>query len=214
MKVFGIVIFSVLFLVVCRFAMLLLAQAACFIYSRCSKKPTTIDENTQSFELVLSVGFLLLFLVGYSSMVLFLVRDNVIKDIEAYLIFSFVGLFSILWCYLRWDLNWKSVPYFDFSSNSIPVLSKKTIIFSFLVLVNFVYGFSQLKKIVNGSPIDTSVLAINSILIPGMIAFDRVLSHFCMLKRKHDEEKGKVKDKKINEVQKGKDKAIKGKKDK
>lgn len=55
-------------------------------------------------------------------------------------------------------------------------------VFTFVMIFSFYYGYVNLNKVINGGGLDVFIVVTNITIIPGIIAFDRVLNQISVLK--------------------------------
>lgn len=103
------------------------------------------------------------------------------------MIYTFIGVSAILWCYFNWELEWKAKP--KFGEEDIQIIVKKIFVFSAIMIFTFYQGYKQLNKQFSGEEIDLSITVTNITIIPGIIALDRVLNQIKSFKNKISESK-------------------------
>lgn len=133
-------------------------------------------EVSNKLYIPLSVFYLLFYLQCFIGAVYGVSTTSVL---ELYLIYTFIGVACVMWCYFKWDIKFLSVP--KFNSNSKEVALKKLIVFSVVFVISLYYGYSQLLKTLNNIEVNLSIVLANITIVPGMIAFDRVMSQLVSL---------------------------------
>jgi len=93
---------------------------------------------------------------------------------DLYLVLLSTGISSVLWIYFKWDLRLTSLP--KPNPNKEQVRIKKIIIFTCVMVFSFFLGYKQFMCLTTQEQVDITASLTNFSLVPGIIAFDRVLS--------------------------------------
>lgn len=154
-------------------------------------KKRTGPKLSLALSLVLLFAFLMTLLISIS--IVYFETD--LSSLDLYLAFSLTGLCSILWCYfdsniftsLLYDLE---NPQKGFFSTIKPVFaspenlaSKKTIIFSLVLIFSFILGYQQFSSYVTKKNVDVLYSLSNITVVSSMIALDRVMSQLHTLNK-------------------------------
>lgn len=142
--------------------------------------------NNIKFDLIISFLFLIGFIQAFIGATEGVFINRYLSNLEWYFVYTFIGVSMILWCYFSWEFKWNAIP--KFGINSKHIIIKKIIVFTFVMIFSFYYGYVNLNKVINGSELDVFIVVTNITIIPGIIAFDRVLNQISVLK-KHKETK-------------------------
>ena len=162
---------TLVLLFVFRLAFLTLYMILCKIFN---------VSNNVGTQMTLSGLFLIIYLQTWLGAVQGTFKNTeVINNIEAYLIYTFVGIAMIVWCYIEWDFEWKAIP--KFGKNNKHMKLKKIIVFTIVMFFVFYQGYCQLNNRLNGEEVDLLVVIANITIVPGIIAFDRVLNQITSL---------------------------------
>ena len=129
------------------------------------------------FNLTLSIAFFTIYLQGFLTAIKGIVGVTEITNLEWYMVYTFIGIAAILWCYFSWSFEWKAKP--QFAKNDSQMIVKKIIVFSALTLFVFCQGYNQLNMNF-GENLDKEkemlFKVVNITMVPGIIALDRVLN--------------------------------------
>lgn len=109
-------------------------------------------------------------------------KNNNFSNLEWYIIYTFIGISLMLWCYFSWDFKLKSIPRFGVDNVFITI--KKSFVFICVMTFSFYYGYKTLNKAIVGEEIDIVTSITNATIVPGIIAFDRVLNQIMVLKKR------------------------------
>lgn len=134
------------------------------------------DCNT-GFSLLLSIAFFLVYLQGFMGAIQGVMGKTDITNLEWYLVYTFIGIAAMLWCYFSWSFEWKAKP--QFAKNDFQMIIKKIIVFSAVMLFAFYQGYTQLDMNFGGNLDEEKEMLVkvtNITIIPGIIALDRVLN--------------------------------------
>ncbi len=185
MKIVSILIMSLALFCVIRIIMI-------WIYMIIEKK-YRVKDNEEKFDLCFSFCFYGIYLCCY-----FNAAENVstiykLSNLEWYIIYTYIGILSVVWCYFSWRLKWKARP--QFVKNERELILKKIIVFLAVMIEAFAYGYIQLNQKFSDTFVeDDKILLmaiVNITIIPGIIAFDRVLNQiklYINLKEKNSAE--------------------------
>lgn len=142
----------------------------------CTKKSINKDEK---FNASLSLGFILLFLVGFCCATLVVLQKKTFNDLEAYVLVICIGIYTILWCYFEWSGGIKQIPRISVDKRMIAL--KKIFVFSIVMVFSIFMGYLQMKKLIYENDVDIYILLANATLISSMLAFDRVMNQVHVL---------------------------------
>lgn len=157
-----------------------------FLYKLGEVKAENKEKTTNKFIAVMnllnpimySLGCLGVFLALWGiAVIMFGVprkTDDSLKNLIWYVIFTFFGVVSIIWCYFRWDFKWKAKIRFE--DDKTVMALKKIIVFGVVMGFAFYHGYKQMDAIFNDAKIDSTLTIYNVTLISGIIALDRVLN--------------------------------------
>lgn len=137
------------------------------------------DDSLKKRNVLFSTTFLAVYIFSFVISVDSLIINIVLSDLEEYIIFSFIGIASITWCYLKWELSWKAMPKIDDDNTMVAI--KKNFVFSMVMVVSFAYGYGQVKKVISKSDVDEVLIVTNATIITGVIALDRVFNQIISL---------------------------------
>lgn len=129
------------------------------------------------FDLLLSIGFYCVYVQTFLGAVQGVTNNNELSIAEWYFVYTFIGISSMIWCYFSWELKWKAKP--QFAKEKMQMVVKKIIVFALVMLFAFYNGYTQLNDNFGGEINEEKNLLItltNITIIPGIIAFDRVLN--------------------------------------
>lgn len=143
------------------------------VLSFCSILP----RGNEGFDLFFSIALLIVYLASFIGAVEGVISKVKIINLEGYLIYTFIGIASTLWCYFSWNLDWTAKP--QFMKNDSQMIKKKIIVFSVLMVFAFYQGYTQLDMIYGGkldAEKEMLVKITNITIVPGIIALDRVLN--------------------------------------
>lgn len=136
--------------------------------------------NNMKFDLGLSIFFLLGYIQALLGAMQGVSNVNELSNLEWYILYTFIGISMMLWCYFNWDFQFKSIPKLAINKKQMTI--KKIIVFILVMLFSFYYGYKTLDKAVIGEEIDLLITITNATIIPGIIAFDRVLNQIISLR--------------------------------
>jgi len=166
-----------------NFAIILLPSLIALVITRI---PFTLIYNSQKEEqkpferILLSFGILGSYIVIWAVIVqLYMNVKQVDDNLLWYCIFTYFGVVSIIWCYLRWDLKWKAIPKFE--ENKMLVALKKTVVFVIVMLFAFYHGYKQMDAAFRNLKVDDVLVVYNVTMISGIIALDRVLNQIAIV---------------------------------
>lgn len=136
-----------------------------------------LRDSNMGFNLPLSIAFFTIYLQGFLTAIKGIVGVTEITNLEWYMIYTFIGIAAILWCYFSWSFEWKAKP--QFAKKDSQMIVKKIIVFSALTLFVFCQGYNQLNMNF-GENLDKEkemlFKVVNITMVPGIIALDRVLN--------------------------------------
>lgn len=171
--------------------------------NKAENKEKTEDKFTtiinQLNPIMYSLGCLGVFFVLWGIAVVFFgvprQTDASLENLVWYVVFTFLGVVSIIWCYFRWDFDWKARPRFEVDKTVMAL--KKIIVFGVVMGFAFYYGYKQMDAKFNNVDVDNTLTIYNVTLISGIIALDRVLNQVSFVykkwKDKQEERKSKKK---------------------
>lgn len=136
----------------------------------------SISDNTK-FDLIMSIAFFFMFIQCFLGAVQGVTKNNELSNAEWYFVYTFVGISAMIWCYFSWELKVKARP--QFAKEKTQMIVKKILVFAVVMAFAFYHGYTQLnEKFGGGLDEDKKVLITltNVTIIPGIIAFDRVLN--------------------------------------
>jgi len=172
--------------------MLLVVRIMVVLLYGCLKKVFKLPDSSMGFNLILSIAFYIMYLQGFLGAVEGVMGKNNITNLEWYLIYTFMGISAMLWCYFSWDIGWKVKPQFAKEGFYVPI--KKVIVFSTVMVFVFYHGYTQLNTNFGGSFDEEKqmlTMVVNITMISGIIAFDRVLNQIAIICKKWKENKKK-----------------------
>lgn len=166
-------------------AIILLASLIVFIASRMFfvfvywflAKIFKLRTYNMEFDLLLSIAFYAAYVQTFLGAVQGVANNNELSIAEWYFVYTFIGISAMIWCYSSWELKWKAKP--QFAKEKMQVVVKKVIVFTLVMLFAFYNGYTQLNDNFGGGINEEKSLLItltNITIIPGIIAFDRVLN--------------------------------------
>lgn len=136
-----------------------------------------LSADTIKFDFFMSIAFYILYIQGFLGAVSGVTKNNELSNAEWYFVYTFIGMSSMIWCYFSWELKWKAKP--QFAREKIQMIVKKIIVFFLVMTFAFYQGYTQLDENLGGDINEEKKLLItltNITIIPGVIAFDRVLN--------------------------------------
>ncbi|MGE4214912.1 MAG: hypothetical protein AB7E42_09065 [Anaerotignaceae bacterium] len=167
MNIFLVIVLSVIMFMVFKFFMVVLEMFLSKFYK-------VENKSDVKFSLVLSIVFLLMYSALFIMAVEFFNHRNKFNDLEWYIVYTVIGIYTILWCYFKWKSNLQSIPVLN--DNNQEIALKKSLLFFLIMIFSFYYGYSQIEKIVSGKEIDMSLTIASVTIVSGIIALDRVLN--------------------------------------
>lgn len=177
MKFLFVLFVSVVLLVLCRFIYILIGGVLYRLISKLYNKVVSLktkDKSTRFTMSLMSIGvYLMLFFFTIDK---FMVEPNYI---DVYLLYTFMGILAVIWCYFKWDLSWKALPKFDIDSDIVS--AKKAVIFFLVTVFVFGYGYQQSQNIFFNKKLGVSMVLFNATVIPGLLALDRLLAQISNL---------------------------------
>lgn len=141
------------------------------------QKVFKLPDCNMEFSVLISLALLLIYLQAFLGAVEGVMGRTNITNIEWYLIYTFIGVMAIIWCYFSWDLTWKAKP--QFAKEELQMSMKKITVFFAVMLFAFYQGYTQLESNFGGALEEEKELVItltNITIIPGIIALDRVFN--------------------------------------
>lgn len=156
---------------------------ACAIRLLCIflKRVFKVNSNTKSY-VVYSITSCAAYLECYLGIAKNMATKKEFNSLEWYLLYAFIGVVLVLWCYFSWELKLISIPHIH-DARDKRITIKKIILYSVIVVVSFVYGYCSLNKMVTGQDINTTVIILNATIIPGIIALDRLLNQVVIYRK-------------------------------
>ena len=151
------------------------------LYSILKKIITKSTEN-MTFDLLLSLGFCLIYLEAFVSTAQGISNNNELSNVEWYFVYTFIGVSLMIWSYFSWELSWKAKP--QFAREKTQMAMKKIIVFIIVMAFSFYQGYTQLYENFGGGFDEEKNLLVsltNITIIPGIIALDRVLNQISIL---------------------------------
>lgn len=142
-----------------------------------SEKISKSSCKSEKLDLFLSIAFFFMYLEGFLGAAQEVANSCGLSNAEWYFVYTYIGVSAIIWCYFSWELKWKAKP--QFAKQKPQMIVKKTIVFFCVMLFAFYNGYTQLSKNFGGGIDDETNLLVtltNITIIPGVIAFDRVLN--------------------------------------
>lgn len=139
--------------------------------------------NNMKFSLAMSIFFLLGYIQAFLGATEGVAKQRTFSNLEEYIIYTLIGISMMLWCYFSWDFKFKSFP--KFGINNKQIIIKKILVFTFIMIFSFYYGYENLIKIINKKEIDIFIAITNITIVPGIIALDRVLNQIVALKKEN-----------------------------
>lgn len=130
------------------------------------------NKKSNEFDIGISLMTYMTFLLGYLYAIPVIIDK--INNLEWYVIYTLIGITSIVWCYFKWDVkSFKSKPkLIGNRENKI----KKISIFLIVFLYTTYLGYNQTLEILEGKDLNPIFKLMNATAIAGIIALDRVLS--------------------------------------
>ncbi|MDD6216807.1 MAG: hypothetical protein PUB28_08715 [Roseburia sp.] len=148
-----------------------------------------LKTHKMGFDLVLSFAFYAMYIQAFLGAAQGVSISNELSNADWYFVYTFIGISAMIWCYFSWDLKWKARP--QFAKEKTQVLVKKIIVFTLVMLFAFYSGYTQLNENLGGKINEEDKLLItltNITIIPGIIAFDRVLNQISIFIEKKKEQ--------------------------
>lgn len=177
MSLFVIALSSIIVLILVRALMLIVLKVLALIFKYS-------DANLADRNPLFSIIFLVIYIQGFFGAVLGVSSSKELSDLEWYIVYTCMGVACIVWCYFKWELSWKALPKLE-DNTAIAIKIKKIIVYSFVMIISFHYGYGQTKKLLSGNDVDGLLIIANATIIPGIIALDRVFNQIQSL-RKHN----------------------------
>lgn len=133
-----------------------------------------LSEGNMSFDLGISIFFYIMYIQAFLGSVLGVSRNSELSNMEWYFVYTFIGIISMLWCYFSWDLRLKAKP--KLGLNDKQVIVKKIVVFALVMVISIINGYDAMCKEFSGENDFWGIRVLNSTMIVGIIAFDRVLN--------------------------------------
>lgn len=140
-----------------------------------------LSGNNVKFDLVLSISFFCIYLEAFLGAVGGVLKGHSLSNLEWYFVYTCMGIASMFWCYFSWDLRLKAMP--KFGANDKQTIVKKIVVFLFVMIFSFCYGYENANKIFMGEDVDALIALTNVTIIPGIIALDRVFNQIANWKK-------------------------------
>lgn len=150
-----------------------LLSAVGFLRYKCFGKRLRVN-GIERF--LISFVLVLIYLVGYAFIVKFVMNRVSGTPLEWYLVFAWMGISLILWCYCEWGFEAKT--WVRFADDEYMAI-KKISAYSFALIVVFYLGYLKLgHEMGDYSNLNEKVLVdvMNVTIVSGMIAVDRILN--------------------------------------
>ena len=76
------------------------------------EKKYKVKDDGEKFELILSISFYWIYILCF-----LVAAENVstiykLSNLEWYIIYTYIGMISVVWCYFSWRLKWNARPQF------------------------------------------------------------------------------------------------------
>ena len=143
------------------------------------EKKYKVKDDGEKFELILSICFYWIYIFCFLVAAKNVSTIYKLSNLEWYIIYTYIGMISVVWCYFSWRLKWNARP--QFAKNEKEMILKKIIVFLGVMILSFAYGYIQLnqKFSSDNTAEDANILLmaiVNITIIPEIIALDRVIN--------------------------------------
>lgn len=91
------------------------------------EKKYKVKDDGEKFELILSICFYWIYIFCFLVAAKNVSTIYKLSNLEWYIIYTYIGMISVVWCYFSWRLKWNARP--QFAKNEKEMILKKIIVF-------------------------------------------------------------------------------------